>query len=82
MGNTWLRMAAFPPIRDLFAATGAELSRAHKHWPAKRTLDGEHRSLTMDIQEKAPCAVFNELLPMSSDKSVTHVPGLDRLPAP
>jgi hypothetical protein len=31
-----------------------------------------------DVQEKPLCAVFNKLLPMSSDKSVTDVPGLDQ----
>ena len=41
------------------------------------SLDGEHRLLTMDMQEKLSCRVFNKLLPMSSDKSVTDVPGLD-----
>src|SRR5271169_1383980 len=39
--------------------------------------NGEHRSHTMDMQEKPPCAIFNKVLPMSSDKSVIHVPGLD-----
>ena len=44
--------------------------------------DGEHRSLTIELQEKPPGMGFNNLLPMFPDRSVTHVPGWTKGGAP